>query len=193
MMDNLSDRMKLADAVAAGLIMNSKVDNVLKLTGTFACECIRDGKVLWEEEFENVVTDQGKKAILDTFFNLAAAYAAIRLGLHTTVGSGTSLYATPTPQVESTVYSGNRGTPTFAAASGVSTVSKATSGPVAFNITGSATITGAFACLGATANLNTPGDTATAAAILFSSGSFGTSRAVISGDTLNVTYSIALT
>jgi hypothetical protein len=160
----------------------------LNLQGEFYVEHIRNGKVIWKDTFPNVVTTQGKNAIMDKFLDLGAAYAAIAVGLHTTVGNAASTYATPSPQVESVVYSnGTRGVPTFSAASAGS---KATSSAVAFSINGSATITGAFLALGA-AGVTTKSDTA-ATAVLFSTGTFTAgSRAVLSGDTLNVSYTLS--
>jgi hypothetical protein len=113
----------------------------------------------------------------------------VAMGLHTTVGNASSTYATPSPQVEpgTGVYAA-RLAPSFSAASAGS---KATSSAVSFSIVGSATITGAFMVLGGTGIL-TNGNTA-ATAILLSSGTFASgSRAVLNGDTLNVSYSLAL-
>lgn len=178
------------DTVAAGLVAAGAQSDGLRIQGYFTAECIRDGEVIWRDEFPNTVTTEGKNAMLDKFLGLGAAYAAIALGLHTTVGSATSTYATPSPQVESVVYSnGTRGVPSFSAASAGA---KATSSAVSFTINGSASITGAFVALGA-AGVTTKSDTA-ATAILLSSGTFsGGTRAVISGDTLNVTYTLTLT
>lgn len=174
----------------ATLIMNPTIEEFLNPKGVFHVTCVgADGKVKWSELCPNTVTTEGKNAMLDKFLGLAAAYAAMGMGLHTTVGNASSTYATPSPQVESVVYSNaNRPTPSFSAASAGS---KATSAAVAFNINGSATITGVFLALGA-AGVTTKSDTA-ASAILLSTGTFsGGSRAVVNGDTLNVTYSLAL-
>jgi len=184
------EKLNAAEATGAALTRRGDVLEALEPVGTFHAELIRDGRVIWADTFPNLVTDQGKNAMLDKFLGLGAAYAAIALGLHTTIGNASSTYATPSPQVESVVYSnGTRGVPTFsAAASGV----KATSSAVAFTINGSATITGAFCAIGAS-GVTTKSDTAAASSILLSTGNFsGGSRAVISGDTLNVTYSLAL-
>lgn len=160
----------------------------LKTIGVFHAECIRDGKVIWEDTFPNTVTTQGKNALLDKFLDLGTAYSAVRGIIVTTVGNAASTYASPSPQVEGTSYSGNRPTPSFSAASAGA---KATSAAMAFSITGSMSVVGAGIVLGT--SINTPGDTA-ATAILLSSGTFtGGTRSVISGDTLNVTYTLTLT
>lgn len=189
-MSNAGETLDPVDAIGATMVMGSGVSERLDPVGIYHAELVRDGEVIWTDTFHNVVTTEGKNAILDKFLGLGAAYANIVLGLHTTVGNGSSTYATPSPQVESVVYSNaNRPTPSFSAASAGS---KATSAAVAFNINGSASITGAFAAIGAS-GVTTKSDTATASAVLLSSGAFsGGTRAVLSGDTLNVTYSLAL-
>lgn len=181
---------QISDGASATMVMANALVEKTGIIGMFHAELIRDGKVIWTDTFPNVVTTQGKNAMLDKFLDLGAAYAAIAMGLHTTVGNASSTYATPSPQVESVVYSNaNRPTPAFSAASGGV---KSTSSAASFNINGSATITGCFVALGA-AGVTTKSDTA-ASAILLSSGTFsGGSRAVISGDTLNVSYSLTLT
>lgn len=181
----------IADLSSAALVARGGIDDRLTILGYYTVQCVgEDGEEKWTDIAWNVVTTEGKNAMLDKFLGLGAAYAAIAMGLHTTVGNASSTYATPAPQVESVVYSNaNRPTPSFSAASAGA---KATSAAVAFNINGSATITGCFMALGA-AGVTTKSDTA-ATAILLSSGTFSAgSRAVINGDTLNVTYTLTLT
>lgn len=184
----MHNKLNATEAVGSNLVMGSSFNEGLNATGVYHFECYdKDGNLKWTDEAHNLVTTEGKNAILDKFLGLGTAYANIALGLHTTVGSATSTYASPTPQVESTVYGSTRPTPTFSAASAGS---KTTSAAASFSITGTATITGAFLVLGASGVL-TAGNTA-ATAVLFSSGSFSTSRAVVNGDTLNVTYTASV-
>lgn len=184
----MDENLNASATAAAGLVARPVTEERMSPVGIYRVEHWRDGALIWEGDCPNLVTTEGKNAVLDKFLGLGAAYAAIAMGLHTTVGNASSTYATPSPQVESVVYSnGTRGVPSFSAASAGS---KATSAAVAFNINGTATITGVFMALGA-AGVTTKSDTA-ATAILLSTGSFGASRSVISGDTLNVTYSLAL-
>jgi hypothetical protein len=81
-------------------------------------------------------------------------------------------------------YSGTRKTPAFsAAAAGV----KSTSAAATFTFTSGGTVAGCFINLGGTSAIdNTTG-------ILYSAGDFSASRTVLSGDTLNVSYSATLT
>lgn len=165
-------------------------DEQLKAVGIYHVQCVgADGRVKWEEECPNVVTTEGKNAILDKFLGLAAAYAGLAIGLHTVVGNASSTYATPSPQVEpgTGIYAA-RLAPSFSAASAGA---KATSAAVSFPMLGTANITGCFLVAGGTGIL-TNGNTA-ASAVLLSSGAFsGGTRSVINGDTLNVTYSLGL-
>lgn len=186
----MSEILNAADGSAAGIVARPALADFLNPRGVYHVECYdADGNLKWSEECPNTVTTEGKNAMLDKFLGLGAAYAAIAMGLHTTVGNASSTYATPSPQVESTAYSNsNRPTPSFSSASAGS---KATSAAVAFNINGTATITGCFIAVGAS-GITTKGDTS-ATAVLLSSGTFsGGSRSVVNGDTLSVTYSLAL-
>jgi hypothetical protein len=81
-------------------------------------------------------------------------------------------------------YSGNRKTPTFgAAAAGV----KATSSASTFSITSTGTVAGCFINIGGSATIdNTTGT-------LFSAGDFSSSKAVVDGDSIAVSYQATLT
>jgi hypothetical protein len=189
-----TEKLNLVESAAAGLVARCQFEEALKIEGIFTCECIgKDGKVKWTDTFKNVVTDQGKKDILDKYLGLGAAGAGIAMGLHTTVGTSTSTYATPTPQVEaSSGVIAARLAPSFSAASGAGSVTKSTSAAVSFPVIGSATIAGCFVVEGGSGIL-TSGNTAAVGGVLVSSGAFsGGSRAVQNGDALNVTYSLGL-
>jgi hypothetical protein len=88
---------------------------------------------------------------------------------------------------ETTDYSGgNRATATFGTATTADpSVINNSGSPGAFNITGTVTVKGAFLC-------NVQDNTSTSG-LLFSVSSFtGGDRAVVNGDTLNVTYEFSL-
>lgn len=147
-------------------------------------------QLVWAEHFDNVVTDNGKKLALDSILGNAAAGAVV-MGLK---GSGSAAAADTQAShagwlevglANLPTYTGNRQAPTFAAASGAGTVTKATSAANAFAITGTGTVAGAFLNIGGSATKdNTTGT-------LFSAGDFSVARSVISGDTVNVSYSLA--
>lgn len=188
----MRDQMNPVEGITAGLVAGAKLSDKLEVLGRFRVECVgKDGEIKWVEEFNNLVTTQGKNAILDKFLGLAAAYSNMAMGLFTTIGNAASTYSTPSPQVEAVVgtYTA-RLAPSFSAASaGV----KATSAAVSFPIVGTDTIAGVFIALANAAGVLTRGDTAASGGVLLSTGAFGGgSRAVVNGDTLNVTYSLAL-
>lgn len=155
-------------------------------TGTYLIECFdADGNLRWSDAIENLVTTAGKNAALDVFLG-GSAFTAWALGLvdggSTPTFNVADIMSSHAGWTESTAYSNaTRPAPTFnAAASG----SKATTA-TAFNINGTATIAGVFLV-----NQTTKGGTT---GTLYSCGAFsGGNRSVISGDTLNVTYTASL-
>ncbi len=187
MEDNLNIR---DDLINASLTRAGMLTDVLNAKGRFHVECVRDGKIIWEEIIENLVTTVGKNDILDKYLAGAAYTQTIRMGLKgvgvAVVGDTQVSHASWLEQglANLPTYTGNRPSPAFsAAAAGV----KATSAAVSFAITGTGTVGGVFINNGGSA---TKDDTT---GILFSAGDFsGGSRAVLSGDTLNVTYSLAV-
>ena len=81
------------------------------------------------------------------------------------------------------VYTGNRKTVTFAAASGGSISS---TGTYSFAITSSGTVAGCFINVGGSANKDDTTNT------LFSAGDFSSSKSVSNTDTLTVTYTATI-
>jgi hypothetical protein len=160
--------------------------------GHYIVTCLdKTGKVKWEESFDNVVTTVGKNLTLDNILNTSAtASTNVYMGLK---GTGTAVIGDTMAshaswsELNITASSGARLAPTFSAAS---SGSKTTSSAVSFSITaaGPTTVAGVFIVLGSTAVV-TNGSTA---GTLFSAGDFASSRSVVSGDTLNVTYTASL-
>jgi len=145
----------------------------------------------WADEARNVVTTVGKNDMEDKYFAGSAYTASIRMGLKGTgtavIGDAQGAHAGWLEQglANAPTYTGNRPTPSFAAASGGV---KATSAAVSFSITSTGTVFGAFINNGGSA---TKDDTT---GVLFSAGDFsGGSKAVVNGDTLTITYSLTLT
>jgi len=81
-------------------------------------------------------------------------------------------------------YSGNRPTPSFSSAAASS---KATSSAVSFSMTSTGTVAGCFINIGGSATKDSTTGT------LFSAGDFSSSKAVVNGDTIAVTYTLTLT
>lgn len=180
-------------------IPKGAVDNA-EVIGRYRMECVgADGQVKWVEEFDNMVVQAGKSDMLSKYFTGSAYTAAWYFGL---VSSATSYdpahtLASHTGWTEDTNYSGtNRITAAFSAPTQASagsagipgtagTFQITTSAAASFSITGTTTINGALLC--ATQTI------ATTTGVLFSVGSFsGGNRAVVNGDTLNVSYTCTI-
>lgn len=150
--------------------------------------------LLYSGVAQNVVTDVGARDLLDKYFKGSAYTQTMRMGLKGTgtavVGDTQASHAGWLEQglANAPVYTGNRPSQTFNAASGSGAGSRSSATPTqSFSITSSGTVHGCFINNGGSA---TKDDTT---GILFSAGDFsGGSRAVINGDTLNVTYTLSL-
>jgi hypothetical protein len=164
----------------------------LKAGGVFTVQCFdKDGNLKWEEKNPNLVVNEGLKYMNDTFFTGSSYSADWYLGLVTGPGGSNTYAAGDTLAshggwTEFTNYSGGvRGGITFGSAT-LADPSVITNGtPVSFTITGGGgTVAGAFL---------TDVDTGTVGT-LFSVSNFQTpgDRAVVAGDTLNVTYTFNL-
>lgn len=186
------DILGTSDQASASLTMSSLMADILASRGVFKVECIgADGQLKWEDTIENLWTTVGKNDVLDKYMAGAAYTQTLVMGLK---GTGSAVIADTQAShagwsevglANAPTYTGTRKTPAFSAASaGV----KATSAAVSFAITSTGTVAGAFLNNGGSSTIdNTTG-------VLFSAGDFtGGSRAVINGDTLNVTYSATLT
>jgi hypothetical protein len=182
-----SEGSAVAVATRNFLLENANVVGAYTVTCTDA-----EGNVKWEETFKNLVVNVGKTDLLNKYFAGTSYTAAWYLGL---VDGGTTpaynaadTMASHAGWTENTGYSNStRPAAAFGAASssggGVNTAGTGTisTSATAFNINATGTIAGAFLVTNSTKS----GTTGT----LYSAGSFTTgNRSVLSGDTLNVTY-----
>lgn len=164
-----------------------------KAGGVFHVECRdKDGNLKWEAEFPNLVVNEGLQDMNNRYFKGSSYTAAWYMGLITGPGASNSFAAGDTLAshagwTEFTNYSGGVrpqitfGTPTTADPS----VATNSASPSTFAISSSGgVVAGAFVCsatsgtsgtLFSAANFESPGD-----------------RTVVSGDTLNVTYTFSL-
>lgn len=164
-----------------------------KAGGVFHVECRdKDGNLKWEAEFPNLVVNEGLQDMNNRYFKGSSYTAAWYMGLITGPGASNSFAAGDTLAshagwTEFTNYSGGVrpqitfGTPTTADPS----VATNSVSPSTFAISSSGgVVAGAFVCsatsgtsgtLFSAANFESPGD-----------------RTVVSGDTLNVTYTFSL-
>lgn len=138
----------------------------------------KDGNIKWEEDNKNIIVTAGLNHILDTQFHATTQVTTWYIGLK---GAGTPVAADTMAShgswAELAGYSGNRKEWTEGAASAGSMTN---SSSVDFTINATATIAGAFLNTAATGTGGT----------LYGVVDFSSSRAVISGDTLQVTVTV---
>jgi len=184
------DKITATDKVEAVTKYNTMPEDTISINGTYHAICYDiAGNIKWEDDIENLVTTVGKNSTLDTILGNTAAGAVV-MGLK---GTGTALAADTQASHSSWLevglanaptYSGNRPTPSFSAASAGS---KATSSAVSFSMTGTGTVAGCFINIGGSATKDST------TGVLFSAGDFSSSKSVVNGDTIAVTYTATLT
>lgn len=183
---------KASDAVAGGLIAGTKNTEVAKATGRFRMECYdKDGLLKWSAESQNLVVNVGLQYMAGTALTSTAQITTWYIGLY---GAGASNTPAATDTMSShigwtevTPYAGNRPTATFAAATNANpSVVTNSASPASFAINATQVVGGAFLVSNNTAG----GSTGT----LFSAADFQSpgDRSVVSGDTLNVSYTFSL-
>ena len=186
----MNDKLTATDRVEASTGYNTQPNDTMSIEGYYTAVCYdSNGNVKWEEDIHNVVCTVGKNATLDGILGYTAQGAVV-MGLK---GTGTAVAAdTMTSHAtwlevglaNAPTYSGNRPTPSFSAASAGS---KATSSAVSFTITSTGTVAGCFINIGGSATKDTT------TGILFSAGDFSSSKSVVNGDTIAVSYTATLT
>lgn len=179
---------QMGETVQAGVSKPTANDGRVQLGGVFKVECFGpDGVKKWEDNFHNLVVNQGLQDLNTKYFKGSVYTAAWYLGLVTGPGSGTTYSATDTlaskAWTEDTNYSGSRKAVIFGTATTADpSVIDNSASPAVFNINNTTTVAGAFLT---TVASGTSG-------ILFSEGDFtGGDKTVASGDTLNVTYTFS--
>ena len=185
-----TDNIRATDVCEASTKYNTTPSDTMSIHGYYTAICYdAQGNVKWEEPIVNLVTTVGKNLTLDTILGNSAAGAVV-MGLK---GTGTANVADTQAShatwdevglANDPTYSGNRKTPSFSAAS---SGSKTTSAAVSFSITSTGTVAGCFINIGGSATIdNTTGT-------LFSAGDFASSKSVVNGDSIAVTYTATLT
>jgi hypothetical protein len=162
-----------------------------KFGGVFTVECRdADGNLKWEEEFPNLVVNEGLQYINTQFFKGITYTATWYMGLVNGPGAGNTYLAANTMAshagwTENVAYvQSARPTMAFGSATLADPSVISTSTPVVFTMNASATIAGAFVTTDNTKSGTT--------GVLFSVGNFTVGdRSVVSGDTLNVTYTFS--
>lgn len=178
------DGMRVSDGAGGGLQARGSADeDGLPIRGRFECVCIgADGQEKWREEAANLVVYAGRNSLLDTWFAGAAYTASPFVGLK---GSGTpstaDTMASHATWSEIVPYADATRPAYVPGAASTGSITNSGS-PAVFNINATATVSGCFI----TTNSTKSGTTGT----LFAATDFASARGVISGDTLNVTYSL---
>lgn len=189
----LEEKMTTADSVGCAVSQGTGVVEASVGKGVYKIQCIgADGVLKWEEEMNNLTTNVGRQNMNAVYFSSSSATATWYLGLvdgasaPTYDNSDTS--ASHAGWTENTGYSNaTRVTCTFGTATTASpSVITNSASPAAFNMNATSTIAGAFLI----SNSTKGGSTGT----LFSEANFSSpgNRSVVSGDTLNVTYTFSL-
>jgi hypothetical protein len=187
------EKAKAADNVASGLVANTGASEGAKATGKYTVECYdKDGNLKWVAETPNLVVNVGLQYMAGTALTTTAQVTTWYLGLY---GAGASNTPAATDTMSShigwtevTAYSqATRPAATFAAATNANpSVVTNTASKAAYSINATTTVGGAFLT-----SDNTKGGTT---GTLFSAADFQSpgDRSVVSGDTLNVTYTFSL-
>jgi hypothetical protein len=165
----------------------------VKAGGVFTVQCFdKDGQLKWEAKEHNLVVNVGLKDMNEKYFSGSGYTAAWYLGLYGAAASNNpaagDTMASHAGWTEITAYSqATRPQAIFGTATTAdpSVISNASSVAV-YSVNGTATVGGAFLT-----SDNTKGGTT---GTLFSAGDFQSpgDRAVVSGDTLNVSYFFSL-
>ena len=184
------DKITATDKVEAVTKYNTMPEDQMTIHGHYVAVCYSvDGFVKWSDKIDNLVTTVGKNFTLDTTLGNVAGGAVV-MGLK---GTGTAVVADTQAShaswnevggTNAPAYSGNRPTPSFSSASAGS---KTTSSSVSFSMTSTGTVAGCFINIGGSATKDSTTGT------LFSAGDFSSSKSVVNGDTIAVTYTATLT
>lgn len=187
------DKTKSTDTASSGLVAGSRSGESALALGRFNFECIgADGKVKWTESVPNLVVNVGLAYMAGTALTSVAQVTAWFIGLYGAGASNTPAAADTMSShagwTENVGYSNaTRVACTFVTATTANpSVATNTASPASFNINATSTVGGAFLTSGS-AKSGTAGT-------LFSAVDFSApgDRAVVSGDTLNVTYTMSL-
>lgn len=188
-----NDKVKSQDVAASSLIAGGSAAESASAKGVYKIQCHdAQGNLKWEAEAPNLVVNVGLQDMNAKYFTGSAYTAAWYLGLY---GSGATNNPAASDTMSShagwtevTAYSQATrpactfGTPTTANPS----VATNSASPATFSINATTTVGGAFL----TSNNTKSGTTGT----LYSAADFNSpgDRAVVSGDTLSVTYTLSL-
>jgi len=188
-----NDKVKSKDVASSSLVAGGSAADSASAKGVYKIQCHdAQGNLKWEDEAPNLVVNVGLQDMNAKYFTGSAYTAAWYIGLYGAAASNNpaagdtmSSHAGWTEVVaysQATRPACTIGTPTTANPS----VATNSASPASFSINGTTTVGGAFL----TSNSTKSGTTGT----LYSAADFSSpgDRAVVSGDTLSVTYTLSL-
>ena len=187
------DKAKSNDTVSAGLVAGTRSTESAVAIGQFNFECIgADGKVKWTGSVPNLVVNTGLAYMAGTALTSVAQVTSWFIGLYGAGASNTpaagDTMASHAGWTEVVPYSNaNRVAAVFVTATTANpSVATTSASPASFSINATSTVGGAFL----TTSNTKSGTTGT----LFSASDFTSpgDRSVVSGDTLNVSYTLSL-
>jgi len=179
---------KLGAHVDASVILQARQEQKIKIYSVWDWECYRKGKLLFREHNQNYCVDQGINSILNAYFDAATQIVAWYVAIfeNNFVADGDETYAVP-GYTECTAYDGGARPAYDPAPSTAKSLTNSGSKAV-FTMNDTKTIYGG-ALVGGGAAASTPGNTA-GGGTLFCASKFGSSRALLDDDVLNVTITI---
>lgn len=190
------DIIPLRDRFDASVTRGGDHTETITLHGRYDMECRGpDGALKWAETIDNIVCTLGKNVALDAFlagaaYTVTGPFMGLISSTSFTAVSASDTMASHSGWLEAgatnaPTYTSPRKTCAWAAASGGS---KALSAALSFAITGTGTVQGAFLTYSTGAVSTIDSTTGT----LLSAGVFtGGAKAVSSGDTVNVSYTMS--
>jgi len=155
--------------------------------GLFRAECFRKGKLIWTEEFRNIITNEGLNHMLDVTLHGKTLISPFYCVLYEDDEDPEAAddYAAPGFTETEAYDEGTRPEYNEAAASGQSITNSANKATFTFNA--SKTIYGAALMGGSNVKSNATDD---AQHVMLCGAGFGTERLVVDDDVINLTYSV---
>lgn len=154
-----------------------------KMSSLYKVECFdKNGNMKWTEEVQNTVVNAGLNDLLTNYFKGSSYTGAFYVGLKDTgsIVAGDTMASHAGWTEDATYSNGTRPALTLGTVASQSVDNSASK--AVFNINGSTTIYGAFVT-----TVNTKSGTL---GILYGAADFSGARAVLTGDTLNVTITL---
>jgi len=188
-----NDKVKSKDVASSSLTAGSSAAESASAKGVYKIQCHdAQGNLKWEDEAPNLVVNVGLQDMNAKYFTGSAYTAAWYIGLYGAAASNNpaagDTMSSHAGWTEVTAYSqATRPACTFGTPSTANpSVATNSASPASFSINGTTTVGGAFL----TSNSTKSGTTGT----LYSAADFSSpgDRAVVSGDTLSVTYTLSL-